>query len=138
MIYMKRKIKTTERGWAGHFICSHDCRFRRNTLVECGEKRVVVSTVGDMHYNASCAKIMGKSVNDPIEIGHKRHYETMAFKATLQGQYWDADFGAEEYGVAEFGFMVTDKNHDIADDLANAMHENNVGYIAQQLREGKI
>ena len=41
------EVKRTERGYPGHFILSHRCVFTRNTLLEYGETRVIVSTVGE-------------------------------------------------------------------------------------------
>lgn len=75
-------VTITDRGWPGHFICGHRCTFRRNTLIECGERRVVVSTVGNM---------LTRDESGREEIGHNRHYETMAFEAKREGSYWEAD-----------------------------------------------
>ena len=86
---MKDKVKRTERGWAGHFICGNDCRFRRNTLLEYGDKRVVVSTVGNLLYINPITK-----KGEITTIGLNRYYETMAFEATFENDfYWEADIG---------------------------------------------
>jgi len=78
------KIKISYRGWPGHFICGHRCVFHLNTLIEFGDTKVVVSTVGLMR------KISG-DVHEYETIGCNRHFETMAFHATKDGEFWDAD-----------------------------------------------
>lgn len=65
------------RGWQGHFLCQ--CRFHLNTLLEYNGRKVVVSTVGDYHYN-------GKQDT----IGHNRAFETMVFEAG-DNEWDDAD-----------------------------------------------
>ena len=70
-----RKVVRTEQGWAGHFCASSRCRFRRNTLLECGSRRVVVSTVG----NYWPPPLPPDYENVAEEIGCDRYYETMAF-----------------------------------------------------------
>jgi hypothetical protein len=74
------KAKITYRGWPGHFCMGHRCVFHLNTLIEFGEKRVVVSTVGDMRPTARIE-----------EIGLDRYFETMAFYAVKEGKYWEAN-----------------------------------------------
>lgn len=72
---MKDKVKRTERGWAGHFICAENCQFRRNTLLEYGKKKWIISTVGRYLTTDYTTK---KLKFDAIGAGN-RYYETMAF-----------------------------------------------------------
>lgn len=116
-------VERAERGWVGHFICGHRCRFRRNTLLECGDVRIVVSTVG----------LMRNMADDGFEeIGHERYYETMAFHAErVADRYWDADVARQVYFESEWAIAEID-----ADDKANDMHEAVVVEIAERLASG--
>ena len=120
------KVKRTERGWPGHFICADKCLFRRNTLLECGEKRVVVSTVG------------AYIINDKMEqIGNRRYYETMAFEAIANGPYWDADVSSE-FSFESKWSITGESIDDIplgVDNIANEMHEAVVAEITETLKE---
>jgi hypothetical protein len=113
-------IKRTERGWAGHFICAHDCLFRRNTLLENSETgaKIIVSTVGLMR--------RGESIET---IGFNRYYETMAFAAEHNGRYWDARVSREVDFDSPWSIAELD-----ADDKANDMHE----AVVQELRNKMI
>jgi len=84
----KGVIMITEnwRGWQGHFICQ--CRFHLNTLLTYGDKKIVVSTVGE-YYNM----IEGDKMAD---IGLDRKYETMVFYSS-NDKYDDADVSQELY-----------------------------------------
>lgn len=104
------KAELTERGWAGHFICSDKCRFRRNTLIDFGKKKIIVSTVG----------VMYDRQNKLIQIGCDRHYETMAFEAIKQGAYWDADVSKQIDFESKWCIeQITDSS----DNEANEMHD---------------
>ncbi len=124
------RIKRTERGWPGHYICSHRCQFRRNTLLEAGEVRVVISTVGRM----LPGPIDNPKIQDDYEmIGLDRHFETMAFHAeeVEGGRYWDANVTRKVPFEAEWAITEVD-----ADDKANDMHETVVKELSKRLRAG--
>jgi len=117
------KVKITEQGWGGHFICANRCNFRRNTLVEYGEKRIVVSTVGNM----------SSSGGDKFDkqIGANRYYETMVFWAKWEKPYWEADVNKQvdlesDWAIGELEFETDLK--------ANKMHENVVKEISDLIK----
>lgn len=127
------EIKTTERGWAGHYICSDRCKFRRNTLIEYGDTRVVVSTVGAF-------VIDGKF----DMIGADRWYETMAFYAKKEGEYWEADVSRVVDFDSEWGLFagsqdeLVEKYKSGIDNIANDMHDAVVSEIRSKMLEGSI
>ena len=121
------KAKTTERGWGGHFICAHRCQFRRNTLIEFGDVKIVVSTVGLMQ---SGLHGTGEGF-DPIGA-FNRYYETMAFHSMVgDTRYHDADVSRQVGFESEWSIDKID-----ADDLANIMHDNVVKEISEKLEKG--
>ena len=118
--------KITYRGWPGHFILGDRCRFRLNTLIEYGQKRIVVSTVG---------LLVDRPANQFEPIGNDRYYETMAFWATLikdeWGEFWEADV------TQPIDFDSPWRWPSIKDELkAQAGHEVVVQEIAGKLKEG--
>lgn len=117
----------TERGWPGHYICASDCRFRRNTLLEYGDVRIVVSTVGQKRIKRN-----GKLEMDKVGCG--RYYETMVFHTKYDGMYWDADV----HRVVEFesDWQINDIKEE-SDQEANDMHEAVVKEISNTLIEGE-
>ena len=117
-------VTRIERGWAGHFICADRCRFRRNTLLVCGEVRIVVSTVGLMR------RIDDKGFET---VGHNRHFETMAFHADSENRrFWDADVQRQLSFNSPWRIEEVD-----ADDRANDMHEAVVAEITERLANGE-
>ena len=114
-------VKRTERGWAGHFICADRCKFRRNTLLEYKDVKIVVSTVGLM-------VVDGKFE----EIGYNRYFETKAFHVDKSDTRWfDADVSREIKFQSEWSISEID-----ADDKANEMHENVVDELTSKLING--
>jgi len=117
-------IIRTERGWPGHFIAAAYCLFRRNTLLECDQTKVVVSTVGGYR----------RGVNI-IEIGCDRYYETLVFYGKLEGAYIDADVSSQIYFDSPWSVVTM---HSSVDNDANEMHENVVAELTQKLKDGLI
>ena len=142
-LFKEKKIKipkviTQERGWAGHFICSNDCTFRRNTLITCGDIKWIVSTVGCMRAKFDLPPFF--KAGDVEEIGANRWYETMAFES-LYDEYDDADVQKEInidsvcgiYGdTFEEAKSKYDKDLDI---VANEMHDNIVKELSAKIVE---
>jgi hypothetical protein len=118
------EVTRTERGWAGHFIGARECLFRRNTLLECGNKRIVVSTVGSY---------MPPSAKRPDTIGYQRYYETMAFPAYFEDPYWEADTSAGELSF-DSPWSI-DHIDGKSDSEANAMHEAVVEEFTAKMRD---
>ena len=122
-----KEVKRTERGWAGHFIAANSCRFRRNTLLECGDIKIVVSTVGAMYINGRID-----------EIGLDRHYETMAFHVDPNsGEYKDIDVKRQVWFESPWALKVK-KTDKFIDAKANDMHEAVVKEISDNLAKGYL
>lgn len=119
-------VKRTERGWAGHFICSDRCNFRRNTLLEYEGKFIVVSTVGRM--------VVERAGNFAIDtVGHDRYYETMAFYSdTSDLKFHDIDVERQIYLDCDWTL------NEIDDNKANDMHEKAVDWVGRQMMEHKV
>lgn len=119
------EVKRIERGWAGHYCCAQRCLFRRNTLLEYGNTKVVVSSVGAMYLDGKLT-----------EIGGGRHYETMAFYVDeTSGEYKDADVSREIYFDSK-GAMKWHKDG-YPDNEANEMHEAVVKELTEKMQRGE-
>ena len=122
-------VKITERGWAGHFICSENCLFRRNTLIEYGDKKWVVSTIGNMWHPVT---------NKLMTIGLGLWYETKAFEACDIDGYIDADIKKELNIESECGlYAATEEElyekYPLTDNAANEMHDNIVKEMVEKI-----
>lgn len=120
--YGSTPVKITERGYGGHFCMAHYCQFRRNTLLQFGNHRWIVSTVGNLR----------KPPKYVIEaIGVDRFYETMAFVAQDLADYWDANVAQQIY--FESPWKVQHYTHN-ADNDANNMHNTIVIELAKKIQ----
>lgn len=117
-----KSVKVTYRGWPGHYIVAKDCIFRLNTLVEVGEIRYVVSTVGNLQPRVPIGSKIEK-------VGCDYYYETMVFRAALvEGGYWDQDSGNPVLTKHCVEKITID-----SDQKAQEMHEAAVGEIIGQI-----
>lgn len=117
-------VKKTERGWPAHFIGAEDCLFRRNTLLEHGRIKIIVSTIG--LYRPQIKPYDGKFK----EIGCSRFYETMAFHAQRDGKYWGIAVDRQITFDSPWTLTVIDDNK------ADNMHETVVCEITRKLARG--
>jgi hypothetical protein len=104
-------------------MCSHRCVFHRNTLIECGEDKVVVSTVGNYHSS-------GNATGKADTIGYNKYYETMAFRAKFENGYWEADVSQEFPFKSDWS--IGDMEDEV-DNRADKMHNRIIGEIGKQL-----
>lgn len=121
---MKSKVKKTERGWAGHCCISHKCIYHRNTLLEYGDRKVVVSTIG---------RWLDKDGIDFIQLGCDRYFETKAFIAKVNDKYNDADVKKAVCFSSECTLPSPDMELE-----ADAMHERVVDEISMDLENGTL
>jgi hypothetical protein len=122
-----------ERGWAGPFIGAARCEFHRNTLLQYGDQRVIVSTVGKMKIYHPF-----KSTHAYQQIGLDRYYETMVFMAHQLCEddiYWHVDVQKEVSFESKWSV-----NHvkEVSDYEADEMHEQVVKEISQKMLAGTI
>lgn len=125
-----QKVKRTERGWGGHYILCDRCLFRRNTLLEYNDLKIVVSTVGLMRniHNEN-----PKTIEEKFDtVGCNRYYETMAFHAG-NDEYLDADVSRQLNFESKWCINKID-----AELEANDMHETVVEEISQKMAKGEL
>lgn len=133
-----KKVTIQERGWAGHFIGSHRCKFRRNTLITCEDIKLIVSTVGCYIQETDCPPFYKKG--EIGTIGYNRWYETMVFES-LYDEYDDANVKKQIMTESDWGIWgetwdkVEEKYGKEVDIAANNMHENIVKEMSIKIKE---
>lgn len=127
----KQEVKRTERGWAGHFIGATRCEFRRNTLLEYGDKKWVVSTVGKfVIFNPKTKE------EEFSRLGYNRYYETMAFEASKPDEFGYIDADVSKQIDFESKWSVADVEAD-SEQRANDMHEAVVAELTEMIKRGE-
>ena len=118
----------TERGWAGHYILSGRCLFRRNTLIEYGFHKIIISTVGNLVDDTIPERPV---IQMGVMPGH--FYETMAFYADRRSKYFDAN--VRKPVKINMSTVITKHGKDIE---ANKMHEAVVKEIIDRIFKGNL
>lgn len=129
-----REVKRTERGWCGHFIGGRDCQYHRNTLLEYGDKKIVVSTIG-RYFPPHKREQLGKDkrwilTSEYFEmLGLDRYFETMAFMTReIEPGYIDADVTQQILFDSNWSLPQPDMENE-----ADEMHEAVVAEITKDL-----
>jgi hypothetical protein len=120
-------MKIAERGWAGHFIASRWCLFKRNTLIEHENIKIVVSTVGNY-----APPHNGFNTIDIETIGYNRYFETMAFHADPHDEFMDANVTEQISFESDWAIGAPWKEKE-----ANEMHDKVVQEIMNKLLNGE-
>jgi len=132
-------VTTKERGWAGHFIGSNRCLFRRNTLITYGDTKWIVSTVGNMRSPIDMPELNIKK-NQADTIGYQRWYETMVFESSYD-VYDDPDVSKEIHIDSDWGIWgetleEIEKTYGTEIDIvANDMHDRIVEEMKVKIKE---
>lgn len=127
---MQAKVKRTDRHKHEKFIELFD--FRLNTLLECGEVRIIISTVGRLPRPKGLEKYYKAQW---LPIGADRYYETAVWHAMRVNNHWDCDIKRGQIGRGLFGEL--DRVDEKTDSEAQAIHETAVRKIIELLAKGE-
>lgn len=124
-----REVKVTYRGWPGHYILGDRCVFHLNTLLEAGQARVVVSSVGNLRSQGHLSH-----ASEPIgSLVNPHYFETKAFWAQEKDGYWEAATSNEiKLLLPETVVRNLDPG---CDEQAQRIHEAAVQVVTEQLQQ---
>jgi hypothetical protein len=136
-------ITRHERGWAGHYIGSSDCSFRRNTLLrKDGVPWLIVSTVGakwiwkenemDPTNDHQEMEGLGFISMRPMKM---RYYETFVLIAGTNPPYFDAGDGIEWETMEELSCIREDGEAMTEDDEVNNFHEETIHLLTEKEKD---